>query len=113
MTPLSLYKAVKANRFVEEFLKSQTGVRERQIATHGNRLFAFYVLNGINIWREEQSLDEFISAFSGVDLSEPFSEFVSKAFSLYGSSYKAPLFKNRSKCVNIINSLSPAVLPLR
>lgn len=113
VTPLSLYKAVKANRFVEEFLKSQTGVRERQIATHGNRLFAFCVLNGINIWREEQSLDEFISAFSGVDLSEPFSEFVSKAFSLYGSSYKAPLFKNRSKCVNIINSLSPAVLPLR
>ena len=113
VTPLSLYKAVKANRFIEEFLKAQTGVRERQIATHGNRLFAFYVLNGINIWREEQSLDNFISAVCGIDLSEPFLEFVSKSFSLYGSSYKAPLFKNRNKCINIINSLSPAILPLR
>ena len=112
VTPLALYKAVRANRTVEHFLKSQTGARERQLATHGNRLFAFYVLSGTNIWREEQSLDNFMSAIEKTNLSDPYSEFVSKVFELYGSSYKAPLFKNRSKCINIIESLSPLTPPV-
>lgn len=112
VTPLALYKAVRANRTVEHFLKSQTGARERQLATHGNRFFAFYVLSGTNIWREEQSLDNFMSAIEKTNLSDPYSEFVSKVFELYGSSYKAPLFKNRSKCINIIESLSPLTPPV-
>ena len=112
VTPLALYKAVRANRIVEDFLKSQTGVREKQLATHGNRLFAFYVLKGINIWRDAQSLDNFTSTIQSVDLSAPYCEFVSKVYDLYGSSYKAPLFKTRSKCVNIIESLSPLMPPV-
>ncbi|MBM7024420.1 AIPR family protein [Clavibacter zhangzhiyongii] len=122
LNPLSLYKAVKANAFVETFLKNRLEAprrvgddevrdRERAVATHGNRLFAHYVLNDINIWRAEQSIEHFIARLSTADLSEPFEQFVEEVFASYGAAYKAPLFKNRTKCNDIVNSLPTVVLP--
>ncbi|RLY94489.1 hypothetical protein EAE32_04715 [Kocuria tytonicola] len=125
LTPLALYKAVEANRAIERFLKTRMmthsfmsqiadydesldqGVadRERAVATHGNRLFSFYVLTGVNIWREEQSISEFKGKLKDFDLSDPFENFVETVFDRYGSSYKAPLFKNRTKCANILSAL--------
>ena len=116
LTPLALYKAVEANRLIEKFLmdrmagydeRSDQGLvdRERAVATHGNRLFSFYVLTGANIWREEQPVTRFIAKLKIVDLSGPFENFVKTVFDRYGSSYKAPLFKNRTKCADIFSVL--------
>ncbi|MEE2059573.1 AIPR family protein [Rhodococcus artemisiae] len=119
---LSLYKAVTANRLVENFLRTRiatpTGAvsdevrdQERAVAIHGNRLFAFYVLNGLNIWRSEQTLQQFSEALCAADLDIPFERLVAEVFANYGASYKAPLFKNRSKCTAIIQALPPVALP--
>ncbi|MFI8778338.1 AIPR family protein [Brachybacterium paraconglomeratum] len=88
VTPLSLYKAVEANREIERFLRNKinaargvesSDVRhgERAVATHGNRLFAFYVLSGANIYREEVRLDEFRAKLGDLDLEASFEEFSS------------------------------------
>lgn len=119
---LALYKAVTANRFVEDFLRTRLDApkeaqsddgrdQERAVAIHGNRLFAFYVLNGINVWRSEQTLQQFTQALSTVDLEKPLENLVAEVFASYGAAYKAPLFKNRSKCAAIIQALPPVVLP--
>ncbi|MFK4494375.1 AIPR family protein [Dermacoccus sp. GAS27A] len=115
VTPLALYKAVEATRYVESFLLSRvqsredavpsTADRERAIAIHGNRLFTYYVLTGTNIWREEQSLAQFMEKVKAFELSGPFVDFVETVFDRYGTSYKAPLFKNRTKCSDIISAL--------
>lgn len=118
---LSLYKAVTANRLVDGFLRNRIATpsetasdevrdQERAVAIHGNRLFAYYVLNGLNIWRSKQSLQQFADALAAVDLETPFERLVGEVFANYGSSYKAPLFKNRSKCAAIIQAL-PSVAP--
>ncbi len=119
---LALHKAVHASRFVETFLRSRLDAsgraggdedrdRERAIAIHGNRLFAFYVLNGVNIWRAEQTVEQFMAALSRADLGAPFERFVEEVFANYGASYKAPLFKNRTKCAAIIAALPAVDLP--
>lgn len=122
VTPLALHKAVSATRHIEDFLRrkiqeakgAEAGEKlhgERAVATHGNRLFAYYVLSGANIWREEQSLAHFQAKLSDLELNRPFNDFATKVLGQFGSSYKQPLFKNRSKCADIIASLRPVELP--
>lgn len=123
VTPLSLYKAVVANRYVEQFLRNRvekgasgdrTGGQDREyaVASHGNRLFAYYVLNGINIWRDEQSLEQFRDKIDEFALDAHFDRFVAEVFHSYGTSYKAPLFKNRTKCAWILGELPSVEHPL-
>lgn len=77
----------------------------QSIIAHGNRLFSFYVLNGINIWRENQSFDNFKQSLSKFALDKYFESFVHEIEHNYGKSYKAPLFKNQTKCAAIIAAL--------
>ena len=122
VTARSLYKAVRANRFVERFLKEklervgragidEAGDQIRAIAVHGNRLLAYYVLNSINIWREDQPVEQFVQALSKIELNKPFECLVEEVFAEHGASYKAPLFKNRRKCTAIINALPEVERP--
>lgn len=122
VTPLALYKAVHANRLVESFLRERIQSRgsesddnqdrERAVATHGNRLFAYYVLSKMNIWRSEQGLNDFQEKLENWNLDSYFIDFVKMVFDKYGVSYKAPLFKNRSKCASIIQALPPVEPPI-
>ena len=124
VTPLALRKAVCANRLVEQFLKTKSvrtkgsadkSKRDRMatIAIHGNRLFSFYILRGINIFREEQSYDEFELKISELDLEDHFISFVNEVFAQFDTSYKAVLFKNTRKCSMILAKLPTVRLPVR
>lgn len=105
VTALAIRKAVEANRKVESFLKNINNEKMQSIIAHGNRLFSFYVLNGINIWRENQSFDNFKQSLSKFALDKYFESFVHEIEHNYGKSYKAPLFKNQTKCAAIIAAL--------
>lgn len=103
-TPLALIKAVEAFRFVNAALDTLE-CNDRGIQVHGNRLFAYYVLNGIDILDENVSLEAFLSCLKTLDLQHYFNLFVDAINELYESGYRAPLFKNSTKCTHIIERL--------
>jgi len=105
-TPLSLIKAVEAFRFVGTALKTLTCTdRDKGIQVHGNRLFEYYILHDIDIWDERIPRKEFMSKIKNIDLQHYFDIFVATITYLYTSDYRAPLFKNSTKCTHIIESL--------
>lgn len=105
-TPLSLIKAVEAFRFVDTALKTLTCTdRDKGIQVHGNRLFEYYILHDIDIWDERIPRKEFMSKIKNIDLQHYFDIFVATITYLYTSDYRAPLFKNSTKCTHIIESL--------
>lgn len=122
VTATALVKSVEALRVVENFLiplkkgdlsalsLSGARVKERkltQIATHGNRLFAFYLLTGSNPFRSEESVDQFKDRFSKLSMPEHFMKFANAVSDEFPDCYLARLFKNRDKSAQIINALDP------
>lgn len=103
-TPLSLIKAVAAFRFVSTALKTLS-CTDKGIQVHGNRLFEYYILHNIDIWDERIPRKEFMSKIRDIDLQHYFDIFVATINDLYKSDYRAPLFKNSTKCTHIIESL--------
>ncbi len=119
VTALSLRKAVCANRHIEDFLNKQIQKRNSEdvlshrmsiIATHGNRLFAFYILRNTNISRNEQSYSEFESIISALNINSHFEKFVEEVYRQFSGSYMAVLFKNATKCTQLLDAL-PLLTP--
>lgn len=119
ITALALRKAVCSNRHIEEFLSRKVqkrnsddvfSARMSTIATHGNRLFAFYILRGTNIYRDEQPYEDFESEITRLDLDPYFEQFVLEVYEQFSGSYMAVLFKNAKKCTKLLNAL-PRLTP--
>lgn len=123
LNALALRKAVYANRYIERFLGSRTTKQMKNsadisanrtwaVATHGNRLFSYYILRGTNIYRDDEPFEQFASQIDALELDDTFLSFVEKAYELFPGSYIGALFKNAQKCSRIIESLPKLSPPI-
>lgn len=115
-------KSVDFLRFTETFLKK---VRDgdidsnvfaafnqdklKQLSSHGNRLFQFYVADktfcASDFTNAREWRDDFSRRFREINLENLFTDFARVVFDEYPNSYLARLFKNSSKCREIIEKL--------
>lgn len=81
----------------------------KQLASHGNRLFQFYVADKVfstsDFANEKELRDTFLLRFKSINLESLFANFANIVFNEYPNSYLARLFKNSSKCKEVVAKL--------
>jgi hypothetical protein len=110
VTATRLWRAVEVLRAVDNTLREEQKKldgRDRSVAVHGNRLIAHAVFQAL----PQKALDDHDADFSAVKVTVPdltrraLTEMRTIVDSDYASNYLASLFKNASRCKDVIAKL--------
>lgn len=114
VTADSIVKAVDFLRDINKFLKEKESSDEvienleggrslkiEQVAKHGNRLFAHFIMREFDVFDSSQDVKAFLTRTSKVDLQKHFEDFCYAVHRQFPDSYVARLFKNQEKCFRL------------
>lgn len=106
-TGREVWRAVRVLRALDQQLTEEQQARsgrERQIGVHGNRILAHLVFNDLGSRirdEDEATFDETLKEVRGL-LSEHYENLVAVILRDYSNNYLASLFKNASKCAEVV-----------
>ena len=107
-TGQAVWRAVRILRQIDKQLSIEQGKRsgrERQIGVHGNRILAHLVFQDLGIRVTEGDETAFESAVKDVPslVESNYAKLVSVVNNGYASNYLASLFKNATRCADLVH----------
>lgn len=108
LSATEMWNAVQVLRTVDDVLKNKqktlTG-RDRSVVVHGNRLIAHLVFSRLpaGTLSQSASIDKLVVTSSADAVLEEIIDVMAES---YGTNYVASLFKNASKCRDVVKSVS-------